>query len=94
MNYIFIRSSKVEKYPVALNEDEVSVLTGTLKVLFNCTLTVAPELNTTLNQKERAKKEDSADEELMSNLSELCRILHLLLTLDKECDGLKTMIAR
>ena len=64
-----------------LNEDEATVITNTLKVLFNCTCAANPEQNT-------------GDEELMSNLSDLCKILHSLLTLEAESYDLKTSITR
>ena len=66
---------------VALNDNEVTVMTNTMKVLFNCTCAANPE-------------ENENDEELMSNLSELCRILHLLLTIEKESHDLKIAITR
>ena len=56
-------------------------MNNTLKVLFNCTCAANPE-------------ENKNDEELMSNLTDLCRILHLLLTLEKESDDLKGAITR
>ena len=68
-----------------LNEEEINVISNTLKVLFNCTISLVPE---------GSMSTENIDEELMSNLSELCQILHLLLTLDKECFELNTIITR
>ena len=73
--------NETESRHVLLNEDEVTVMNNTLKVLFNCTCAANPE-------------ENKNDEELMSNLTDLCRILHLLLTLEKESDDLKGAITR
>ena len=66
---------------VALNDLEVTAMANTMKVLFNCTCAANPE-------------ENENDEELMCNLSELCRILHLLLTIEKETHDLKIAITR
>ena len=66
---------------VSLNDNEVTVMTNTMKVLFNCTLAAKPE-------------ENENDAELMSNLSELCCILHLLITVEKDSNDLKNAITR
>ena len=68
-----------QTHPV-LNEEHVSTTKTTLQVLFNCTLAFDPK--------------QKPDEELMSNLSELCRILNLLLTMEKESPDLRMAIAR
>ena len=75
-----IRKKGTKKGQVVLNDEEVLLVTNSLKVLFNCTLAANPE--------------ESSDEELLSNLSELCRILHLLLTLNKERQDLRMAITR
>merc|ERR1719167_249922 len=66
---------------IVLNEEHVTAMANTLKVLFNCTCAASPE-------------ENSDDEELMSNLSQLSRTLHLLLTVEKEKCELRTAITR
>ena len=66
---------------IVLNEEHVTAMANTLKVLFNCTCAASPE-------------ENSDDEELMSNLSQLSRTLHLLLTVETEKCELRTAITR
>ena len=67
--------------PAGINDDEATVMSNTMKVLFNCTLAAKPEDN-------------EQDEELMSKMVELCGILHLLLTLDKDSRDLTNSITR
>ena len=74
-------SKKEKECEVVLNEEHVTTMANTLKVLFNCTCAANPE-------------ENSNDEELMSSLSVLCHILHLLLTVEKESCELRTAITR
>ena len=50
-------------------------------MLFNCTCAASPE-------------ENCNDEELMLQLSQLCRILHLLLTVEKESEELRATVTR
>ena len=80
--YSYSLLSNMEKESlIVLNDEHAAAMANTLKVLFNCTCAASPE-------------ENSNDEELMTNLSQLCRILHLLLTIEKESRELRAAITR
>ena len=74
-------SQQTSRGHVTINDEEATVLTNTMKVLFNCTLAAKPEDN-------------EQDKDLMSNMAKLCGVLHLLLTLDTDSRELTNSITR